>query len=177
MCTSRRSLMLIFSTLTIFAGQGHHYPLYRDTKSSKLRRQHPRNIRNNYFNAQTAELKTSVDRITHTLKNLNASNKNQSAISEEDSSAYFASGRSSLKSIPTTPHAVRKTKQTSKYPIVNEEILSSSFNLNLNKKYREAHPLQTANFTSRLNFLVKTNISHTISTVISLALTSLLDNS
>jgi hypothetical protein len=117
--------MLIFSTLTIFAGQKHYYPLYRDTKSSTLRRQHPRNIRNNYFNAQTADLKTSVDRITHTLKNLNASNKNQSAISEKDSSAYFASDRSSLESI---------------YPIVNEEILSSSFNLNLNKKYREAHP-------------------------------------
>ncbi len=136
MFTSRRSFMLIFSTLTIFACQGHHYPLYRDTKSSKLRRQHPRNIRNNYFNAQTADLKTSVDRITHTLKSLNVSNKNQSTISEENSSAYLPSDRSSLESINTTPHAVRK----SEYPIVDEQKLSSSFNLNLNKKYREAHP-------------------------------------
>lgn len=155
MFASRRLFMFIFSTLTIFAGQKHYYPAYRETNSSRLRKQNPKVAKSNYFEAQVEAFKTSVDRIDNVLTKLKSTNKKtvrtlNKEITPNNSSLYLPSYRSSLDSVNATPKtnphsdSIDKTINKPHYSAdkiaINAKRLASFFPLNLNKETKHTHP-------------------------------------
>ncbi|MBP6892653.1 hypothetical protein KBB68_03685 [Candidatus Babeliales bacterium] len=136
--------VFFFSNFIISSNKTYFYPPYRETKASRLRKE---NKKNKPFQANIVNYTTSTNRITQTLNDLNSKPKpTEPSRTSTSTKNYLADDSSCSNPSIATPRSIDKNVQNlesdivdEKHPIVDETILASSFNLNLNQAYLNAH--------------------------------------